>query len=316
LYAQDRTISNVDTMITCGPSLTRLANEDRDVPRASPRPCRNSGYIKADRPRGASDFYLGFRASFSPFISLVRRIFTMSPPLIVPAVRRHTATVIFVHGLGDEGAGWVDLAENWRRRSKFSETKFVFPNAPSIPITVVRLVLSLLCFPHANIYIEWGNAHARLVRHCKTRRSSLNTAIAILFALGLILTNSPRRDSQTYRLDRTKPASCALAVTSTLSLPLRSHPAFPRSASFSVASHKAAPCPCLPAQLAHRNSAASSDYPAICCWLTRLRLWFQRAIRTRTHRSSWDTVMLIRWCCLNGEGEARRFCGRWDTRWI
>lgn len=62
----------------------------------------------------------------------------MSAPLIVPAVRRHTATVIFVHGLGDEGAGWIDLAENWRRRQKFSETKFIFPNAPSIPITLVR----------------------------------------------------------------------------------------------------------------------------------------------------------------------------------
>ena len=28
------------------------------------------------------------------------------------------------------------LAENWRLRAKFAETKFVFPNAPQIPITV------------------------------------------------------------------------------------------------------------------------------------------------------------------------------------
>lgn len=28
------------------------------------------------------------------------------------------------------------LAEEWRRRNKFPETKFIFPNAPSIPITV------------------------------------------------------------------------------------------------------------------------------------------------------------------------------------
>ena len=27
-------------------------------------------------------------------------------PLVVPALRRHTATVIFAHGLGDSGAGW------------------------------------------------------------------------------------------------------------------------------------------------------------------------------------------------------------------
>lgn len=56
--------------------------------------------------------------------------------LIVPAVKKHTATVIMAHGLGDSGAGWVSLAENWRRRQKFDEVKFIFPNAPMIPITV------------------------------------------------------------------------------------------------------------------------------------------------------------------------------------
>ncbi|KAF2130727.1 Phospholipase/carboxylesterase [Dothidotthia symphoricarpi CBS 119687] len=30
----------------------------------------------------------------------------------------------------------IFLAENWRRRSKFEEVSFVFPNAPSIPITL------------------------------------------------------------------------------------------------------------------------------------------------------------------------------------
>ncbi|KAI9716772.1 MAG: hypothetical protein M1812_005112 [Candelaria pacifica] len=62
----------------------------------------------------------------------------MSGPaaLIVPAIKKHTATVIIVHGLGDSGAGWVGLAENWRRRGRFEEVSFVFPNAPSIPITV------------------------------------------------------------------------------------------------------------------------------------------------------------------------------------
>ena len=31
----------------------------------------------------------------------------------------------------------VSLAESWRRRGKFEDVKFVFPNAPEIPITVV-----------------------------------------------------------------------------------------------------------------------------------------------------------------------------------
>ncbi|MCJ1304669.1 hypothetical protein MMC08_007482 [Hypocenomyce scalaris] len=60
--------------------------------------------------------------------------------LVVPALKRHTATVIMAHGLGDSGAGWVSLAENWRRRGKFEEVAFIFPNAPHIPITVVSLM--------------------------------------------------------------------------------------------------------------------------------------------------------------------------------
>ncbi|OXV10922.1 hypothetical protein Egran_01319 [Elaphomyces granulatus] len=59
-----------------------------------------------------------------------------SPPLVVPALKKHTATVIMAHGLGDTGAGWMSLAQNWRRRDKFSEVSFIFPNAPTIPITV------------------------------------------------------------------------------------------------------------------------------------------------------------------------------------
>ncbi|KAK5065302.1 hypothetical protein LTR84_001140 [Exophiala bonariae] len=56
--------------------------------------------------------------------------------LVVPAIKKHTATVIMAHGLGDSGAGWVSLAESWRRRGKFEDVKFIFPNAPNIPITV------------------------------------------------------------------------------------------------------------------------------------------------------------------------------------
>ena len=58
-------------------------------------------------------------------------------PLVFPAASRHTATVIFVHGLGDTGHGWASAVENWRRREKLSEVKFILPHAPEIPITVV-----------------------------------------------------------------------------------------------------------------------------------------------------------------------------------
>ena len=56
--------------------------------------------------------------------------------IVIPATKKHTATLICVHGLGDSGSGWTFLAENWRGRSKFEDVAFVFPSAPSIPITV------------------------------------------------------------------------------------------------------------------------------------------------------------------------------------
>jgi hypothetical protein len=61
----------------------------------------------------------------------------MAPPkpIVVAASGQHTATIIVAHGLGDSGLGWVFLAEEWSR--KFDYVKFIFPNAPSIPITVV-----------------------------------------------------------------------------------------------------------------------------------------------------------------------------------
>jgi predicted esterase len=68
---------------------------------------------------------------FSPTMSALRRL----PPLLFPPAKKHTATVIFVHGLGDTGYGWADAVENWRRRSKLDEVKFILPHAPQIPIT-------------------------------------------------------------------------------------------------------------------------------------------------------------------------------------
>lgn len=64
-------------------------------------------------------------------------------PLVVPAAKQHTATVIFVHGLGDTGRGWVSTVENWRRRQRLDEVKFILPHAPRIPITVVGQCPSL-----------------------------------------------------------------------------------------------------------------------------------------------------------------------------
>ena len=76
---------------------------------------------------------------FSPFVHPYTAPFeyeySMSE-VAVPAVAAHTATIIFAHGLGDSGSGWVPLAEQWRLKPAFENTKFIFPNAPKINITL------------------------------------------------------------------------------------------------------------------------------------------------------------------------------------
>ncbi|KAL7929964.1 Phospholipase/carboxylesterase/thioesterase [Trichoderma chlorosporum] len=57
-------------------------------------------------------------------------------PLVFPAVSRHTATVIFVHGLGDSGSGWADAVRMWQAKHRLDEVKFVLPNARIRPITI------------------------------------------------------------------------------------------------------------------------------------------------------------------------------------
>ncbi|KAI8579892.1 hypothetical protein K450DRAFT_239591 [Umbelopsis ramanniana AG] len=46
----------------------------------------------------------------------------------------HTGTVIWLHGLGDSGAGWSFMAEHLA--TQFPNIKWVLPNAPNIPITL------------------------------------------------------------------------------------------------------------------------------------------------------------------------------------
>ncbi|KAI1307475.1 Phospholipase/carboxylesterase/thioesterase [Xylaria venustula] len=62
----------------------------------------------------------------------------MSTPLLFAASAKHTATVIFLHGLGDTGVGWASAVETWNRRGKLNEVKWVLPHAPRIPITAAE----------------------------------------------------------------------------------------------------------------------------------------------------------------------------------
>lgn len=55
--------------------------------------------------------------------------------LIVPPGGKHTATVIFMHGLGDSGYGWKPVADQLSRDQGLQHVKWVLPHAPSAPCT-------------------------------------------------------------------------------------------------------------------------------------------------------------------------------------
>ncbi|KAI8074512.1 Phospholipase/carboxylesterase/thioesterase [Gongronella butleri] len=54
--------------------------------------------------------------------------------VVVGARLTHSATVIFLHGLGDSGHGWSFLANELS--NSFPQVKWILPNAPTIPITL------------------------------------------------------------------------------------------------------------------------------------------------------------------------------------
>ena len=59
-----------------------------------------------------------------------------APIVISPKSKDHLSTFIMLHGLGDQGDGWADIAP--QLKEKLPNTKFIFPHAPSRPITLNR----------------------------------------------------------------------------------------------------------------------------------------------------------------------------------
>uniref|UniRef100_A0A3Q0SHA9 Acyl-protein thioesterase 1 n=1 Tax=Amphilophus citrinellus TaxID=61819 RepID=A0A3Q0SHA9_AMPCI len=53
-------------------------------------------------------------------------------PAIVPAARKATAAVIFLHGLGDTGHGWAEAFAGIR----IPHVKYICPHAPTMPVTL------------------------------------------------------------------------------------------------------------------------------------------------------------------------------------
>lgn len=55
----------------------------------------------------------------------------------IPSRAKHTASVIFAHGLGDSGAGWSFLPELMAAQdNQLAGVKWILPNAPNSPVTI------------------------------------------------------------------------------------------------------------------------------------------------------------------------------------
>ncbi|KIY52280.1 lysophospholipase I [Fistulina hepatica ATCC 64428] len=55
--------------------------------------------------------------------------------IVVPASVAHTATVIFVHGLGDTGSGWKPVADAFKNDAQLRHVKWVLPHSPTMRVT-------------------------------------------------------------------------------------------------------------------------------------------------------------------------------------
>ncbi|XP_019866715.1 acyl-protein thioesterase 1 isoform X2 [Aethina tumida] len=56
----------------------------------------------------------------------------MASPVIISATAKHTATLIFLHGLGDTGQGWASAMGALR----LPHVKVICPTAPTMPVTL------------------------------------------------------------------------------------------------------------------------------------------------------------------------------------
>ncbi|KOX77904.1 Acyl-protein thioesterase 1 [Melipona quadrifasciata] len=61
-----------------------------------------------------------------------RGTMTTVSPVVIAATARHTATIIFFHGLGDTGHGWASSMGAVRS----PHIKVICPTAPTVPVTL------------------------------------------------------------------------------------------------------------------------------------------------------------------------------------
>uniref|UniRef100_T1J099 palmitoyl-protein hydrolase n=1 Tax=Strigamia maritima TaxID=126957 RepID=T1J099_STRMM len=101
--------------------------------------------LNVEKPRKVTDVYRLLLTATTVFVgaicilALVSLLFmggsstkNMSSPVVVSATAKQTATVIFLHGLGDTGHGWAASLAGIR----LPHVKYICPTAPTIAVTL------------------------------------------------------------------------------------------------------------------------------------------------------------------------------------
>lgn len=83
-------------------------------------------------------------------------------PLIIPAIAKHTATVIFVHGLGDTGYGWKSVAD--MLSPEMPHVKWILPHAPQRRVTANCGVLMPAWFDLKDFTLESAEDEEGMLR--------------------------------------------------------------------------------------------------------------------------------------------------------
>lgn len=86
----------------------------------------------------SSGYQQGLPVSSSAAANLTMASSQLLKSLVVPPTsgQAPTATLIFAHGLGDTGLGWLDVAKMLSQRPALRHVRFVLPNAPVQPVTL------------------------------------------------------------------------------------------------------------------------------------------------------------------------------------
>ena len=94
----------------------------------------------------------------------------MPAPMIVRPRGKHTASIIFAHGLGDSAQGWYPLARALSEKPQFAHVKWVLPTAPVAPVTANGgYRMTSWCVPPFLLSVVYARVRAELTPCARDR---------------------------------------------------------------------------------------------------------------------------------------------------